>query len=88
QLACRHKIDHASSVEHYGVMNNRPNTLAPKQENKLDLDSDKDKDSDEDSDAVLLKISFFLVLHFLLTSDSVQFLQEISGFAIEFIIFC
>ncbi|CAG8764434.1 28611_t:CDS:2 [Gigaspora margarita] len=30
QLACRHKIGHASSVEHYGVMNDRPNTLAPK----------------------------------------------------------
>ncbi|CAG8733234.1 157_t:CDS:2 [Racocetra persica] len=27
QLACRHKIGHASSVEHYGVMNNRP--IAP-----------------------------------------------------------
>ncbi|CAG8672139.1 3495_t:CDS:2, partial [Racocetra persica] len=25
---------HASSVEHYGVMNDRPNTPAPKQENK------------------------------------------------------
>ncbi|RHZ63285.1 hypothetical protein Glove_330g79 [Diversispora epigaea] len=25
QLACRHKIGHASSVEHYGVMNDRPN---------------------------------------------------------------
>ncbi|CAG8764946.1 28833_t:CDS:2, partial [Racocetra persica] len=34
QLACRHKIGHTSSVEHYGVMNNRPNTPAPKQENK------------------------------------------------------
>ncbi|CAG8748553.1 32889_t:CDS:2, partial [Racocetra persica] len=34
QLACRHKIGHASSVEHYGVMNDRPNTPAPKQENK------------------------------------------------------
>ncbi|CAG8811607.1 30055_t:CDS:2, partial [Racocetra persica] len=34
QLAYRHKIDHASSVEYYGVMNDRPNTLAPKQENK------------------------------------------------------
>src|SRR6185369_10990009 len=33
QLACRHKIGHASSVEHYGVMNDRPNTPAPKQEN-------------------------------------------------------
>ncbi|CAG8714112.1 2132_t:CDS:2, partial [Dentiscutata heterogama] len=51
QLACRHKIDHALSVEHYGIMNDRPNTPAPKQENKLDPDSDKDKDSDEDSDA-------------------------------------
>ncbi|CAG8817893.1 10950_t:CDS:2, partial [Dentiscutata erythropus] len=29
QLAYRHKIGHASSVEHYGVMNDRPNTLAP-----------------------------------------------------------
>ncbi|CAG8809144.1 20047_t:CDS:2, partial [Gigaspora margarita] len=29
QLVCRHKIGHASSVEHYGVMNDRPNTLAP-----------------------------------------------------------
>ncbi|CAH1770545.1 1561_t:CDS:1, partial [Entrophospora sp. SA101] len=28
-----HKIGHASSVEHYGVMNDRPNTPAPKQEN-------------------------------------------------------
>ncbi|CAG8600436.1 17452_t:CDS:2, partial [Racocetra persica] len=34
QLACRHKIGHASSVEHYGVMNDRPNTPASKQENK------------------------------------------------------
>ncbi|CAG8764977.1 18198_t:CDS:2, partial [Racocetra persica] len=34
QLACRHKIGHASSVEHYGVMNDRPNTPAPEQENK------------------------------------------------------
>ncbi|CAG8474387.1 15621_t:CDS:2 [Cetraspora pellucida] len=33
QLACRHKIGHASSVEHYGVMNDRPNTPASKQEN-------------------------------------------------------
>ncbi|CAG8821962.1 7323_t:CDS:1, partial [Racocetra persica] len=33
QLACRHKIGHALSVEHYGVMNDRPNTPAPKQEN-------------------------------------------------------
>ncbi|CAG8843382.1 25330_t:CDS:2, partial [Gigaspora margarita] len=33
QLACRHKIGHALSVEHYGVMNDRPNTLAPKQKN-------------------------------------------------------
>jgi hypothetical protein len=32
-LACRHKIGHASSVEHYGVMNDRPKTSAPKQEN-------------------------------------------------------
>ncbi|CAG8679006.1 18178_t:CDS:2, partial [Gigaspora margarita] len=30
QLACRHKIGHASSVEHYGIMNDRPNTLASK----------------------------------------------------------
>ncbi|CAJ0627400.1 2349_t:CDS:2 [Entrophospora sp. SA101] len=28
-----HKIGHASSVEHYGVMNDRPNTPVPKQEN-------------------------------------------------------
>ncbi|CAG8799342.1 16601_t:CDS:1, partial [Dentiscutata erythropus] len=27
QLACRHKIGHASSVEHYGVMNDKP--IAP-----------------------------------------------------------
>ena len=33
QLACRHKIGHALSVEHYGVMNDRPNTPAPKQIN-------------------------------------------------------
>ncbi|CAG8775460.1 18974_t:CDS:1, partial [Dentiscutata erythropus] len=33
QLACRHKIDHALSVKHYGVMNDRPNAPAPKQEN-------------------------------------------------------
>ncbi|CAG8843732.1 30247_t:CDS:2, partial [Gigaspora margarita] len=33
QLAYRHKIGHASSVEHYGVINDRPNTPAPKQEN-------------------------------------------------------
>ncbi|CAG8777787.1 7181_t:CDS:2, partial [Dentiscutata heterogama] len=31
--------------------NDRPNTPAPKQENKLDPDSDEDEDSDEDSDA-------------------------------------
>ena len=30
QLACRHKIGHASSVEHYGVMNDRPIIPAPK----------------------------------------------------------
>ncbi|CAG8780415.1 22476_t:CDS:2, partial [Gigaspora rosea] len=28
QLACRHKIGHASSVEYNGVINDRPNTLA------------------------------------------------------------
>ncbi|RIB00867.1 hypothetical protein C2G38_2232638 [Gigaspora rosea] len=28
QLACRHKIGHASSVEHNGVINDRPNTPA------------------------------------------------------------
>ncbi|KAG9301856.1 hypothetical protein G9A89_004535 [Geosiphon pyriformis] len=33
QLACRHKIGHASSVEHYGVMNDRPIISVPKQEN-------------------------------------------------------
>ncbi|RIB24714.1 hypothetical protein C2G38_2167772 [Gigaspora rosea] len=33
QLAYRHKIGYASSVEHYGIMNDRPNTPAPKQEN-------------------------------------------------------
>ncbi|CAG8783397.1 3448_t:CDS:2, partial [Dentiscutata erythropus] len=33
QLACRHKIGHALSVEHYSVMNDRPNTPASKQEN-------------------------------------------------------
>lgn len=33
QLACRHKIGHASSVEHYGVMNDRPIIPVPKQEN-------------------------------------------------------
>ncbi|CAG8823708.1 10658_t:CDS:2, partial [Dentiscutata erythropus] len=41
-----HKIGHALSVEHYGVMNDRPNTSAPKQENKPDPNSDSDKDSD------------------------------------------
>ncbi|CAG8815705.1 467_t:CDS:2, partial [Dentiscutata erythropus] len=33
QLACRHKIGYTLSVEHYSVMNDRPNTPAPKQEN-------------------------------------------------------
>jgi hypothetical protein len=33
QLACRHKIGHASSVEHYGVINDRPVIPVPKQEN-------------------------------------------------------
>ncbi|CAG8776800.1 5388_t:CDS:1, partial [Dentiscutata heterogama] len=33
QLAYKHKISYASSVEHYGVINDRPNTPAPKQEN-------------------------------------------------------
>ncbi|CAG8843973.1 42126_t:CDS:2, partial [Gigaspora margarita] len=33
QLACRHKIGHASSVEHYGVMNNRPVIPVHKKEN-------------------------------------------------------
>ena len=28
QLECRHKIGHASSVEHYGVMNDRPDAVA------------------------------------------------------------
>ena len=27
QLACRHKIGHALSVEHYGVMNDIPNQM-------------------------------------------------------------
>ena len=31
-------ICHASSVEHYGIMNDRLNTLAPKQENDEVLD--------------------------------------------------
>ncbi|CAG8784229.1 16944_t:CDS:2, partial [Dentiscutata erythropus] len=33
QLAYRHKIGHASSVEHYGVINDRPIIPTPKQEN-------------------------------------------------------
>ncbi|CAG8797217.1 18957_t:CDS:2, partial [Dentiscutata erythropus] len=45
QLACRHKIGYALSVKHYGVMNDRPNTPAPKQENKPDPDSDEDSDA-------------------------------------------
>ncbi|CAG8792774.1 11395_t:CDS:2, partial [Dentiscutata erythropus] len=46
QLAYRHKIGHTLLVEHYGVMNDRPNTPSPKQENKPDPDLDLDKDSD------------------------------------------
>ncbi|RIB16656.1 hypothetical protein C2G38_2189321 [Gigaspora rosea] len=56
--------DHAfrvHGVEHYGVINDRPNTLAPNQEND-DSESDSDSDEDEDSDAISLKINFFLAL--------------------------
>ncbi|CAG8574339.1 26929_t:CDS:1, partial [Racocetra persica] len=33
QLAYRHKIGHASSVEHYGVMNDRPIALTTREKN-------------------------------------------------------
>ncbi|CAG8516946.1 6885_t:CDS:2, partial [Acaulospora colombiana] len=64
---------HASSVEHYGVMNYRPNTPAPKQENKQwllpiistvkslssldDSESDPDEDEGEVSDVNVVDLA-------------------------------
>ncbi|CAG8791044.1 24752_t:CDS:2, partial [Dentiscutata erythropus] len=74
QFLSRHRItlymlrkigaDHASrvhGVEHYGVMNNRPNTPAPKQENNEDKDSDEDSDTDYQQSRRALNMSQVLI---------------------------